>query len=1015
MQTRSACVLILLGLTTASCSESAQVTVNTGDLSRQAALVGVELDEIALRVTGRDFGTIEQTLTPESEVVRLSVPPGPARRFELAAIINLNDADLPELPAFFGEAERDLTTGANVIELPYRAQGALRLAFSVVGDDIAPNGDTITLVNEAGETIDVPVDRTTVVPVGRYRLADTNTFFDPLQAPESLTFDIAAGDVVVEDVPVFSPESQCLPNSPDIVREGCIDFAFAIEGLEVDSLLIRVNGVSIEIDADGNPLVGDNPPGVGEGQPYSIEFESAGDNPRQACTVVGGEGIGAPSQDPIAISCGPLLYPVGFSVFGPPPSQLTVTVFDGNENTLGVVPLSAGGEIASDLLVSEDQEFDTIRFILEDSGRDPSVACTDVDGFRLVDGSAAPVRVFCLQSAEPVYPTAADLGQHLLNDGPDVLRASGARCTDDATGFDACIHAGLMRTFEIPGYESCENLVITDNLEVLDWVCRADNGVVTAYSRHRSALENAFVFNPVAVGPSVPTQRAFSPIVEDRSEGFSVSGPAVVGWSNPLERGNGSFSFATSGTIYLIEGLFEDTARRVVADEITVLVAPGGVLEGTRIDVVNASYVTIGGVFVEPESTGSIVRGLGTSRFLSVGGRYDGTESAIELPAQSELRNAEVGNTSTGVFVNGSYGVVVDSRFTTVGGAAIDVAANHQRVSRVGVDSATFAVTNRFSQPGSDVWIDDLRARVATDGVVFGDVNGLRVSNSVFISEDGANIDGLDLRAITNVAVFHTTFEGFLPAIDVIGGTGFYFEGILSEGVGAYRLSDVDDAVLRDQALFTPIMNGMPEERGPIVSVESARNVRAEGRLVYAEDIFGSCLVPAGNTDIGFLQPSCVDGDGELPAPSSATADVLDTFARAGIVTDSRGERVLGESSPVLNLSPDPAMLRARVITWATTDGDCAEIVHDSVKNDALGTCENVFLEHAREVDGDGDGFCESDETCRYLPDPGGAAREAIEFETVNVSATGDGPNDPELTGIRLQIPTAFAELRMQN
>ncbi|MEO0593812.1 MAG: hypothetical protein AAFZ38_09545, partial [Myxococcota bacterium] len=132
MQTRSACVLILLGLTTASCSESAQVTVNTGDLSRQAALVGVELDEIALRVTGRDFGTIEQTLTPESEVVRLSVPPGPARRFELAAIINLNDADLPELPAFFGEAERDLTTGANVIELPYRAQGALRLAFSVV-------------------------------------------------------------------------------------------------------------------------------------------------------------------------------------------------------------------------------------------------------------------------------------------------------------------------------------------------------------------------------------------------------------------------------------------------------------------------------------------------------------------------------------------------------------------------------------------------------------------------------------------------------------------------------------------------------------------------------------------------------------------------------------------------------------------------------------------------------------------------------------------------------------------
>jgi hypothetical protein len=73
----------------------------------------------------------------------------------------------------------------------------------------------------------------------------------------------------------------------------------------------------------------------------------------------------------------------------------------------------------------------------------------------------------------PLYPAAIGWNDYVRADGVDRLTASGAACnaTTDGPRSDACVHAGELRTFEVPGRASCANLTAEDVLGAFAWTC----------------------------------------------------------------------------------------------------------------------------------------------------------------------------------------------------------------------------------------------------------------------------------------------------------------------------------------------------------------------------------------------------------------------------------------------------------------------------------------------------------------------------------------------------------------
>jgi hypothetical protein len=72
-----------------------------------------------------------------------------------------------------------------------------------------------------------------------------------------------------------------------------------------------------------------------------------------------------------------------------------------------------------------------------------------------------------------LYPTAIGWNDYVRADGPDVLSATGAPCAamTDGPYWTACIHAGEMRAFEVPGRNSCSGLTARDDLGAFEWRC----------------------------------------------------------------------------------------------------------------------------------------------------------------------------------------------------------------------------------------------------------------------------------------------------------------------------------------------------------------------------------------------------------------------------------------------------------------------------------------------------------------------------------------------------------------
>ncbi|MEL6759375.1 MAG: right-handed parallel beta-helix repeat-containing protein [Myxococcota bacterium] len=982
------------------CAERGDVRLELGALERQAALDGIQLDEIVLRVSGPGFEPIEEALTPTTETVSLQIPAGPARRFELLGIRRIDAPDLPELPAYFGEVEQAVTLGRNEIRLPYREQGAINLEPDVLGG-LTLNPDTrLTIVDESGAQLEIPVDQSVVVPAGRYRFVSPDSDPALLRAPSSLEIDVGVGQFVPTPVPLFNQDTQCLIDAPDSVRDeppGCADLDFEVFNLDGANVTLRVNGVEVQVDADGNIVSASEDLVLNPGATIDVEFVSAGDNPRQECSV--SQATGAETFD---VQCGELLYPINFEVFGDVGDGFEVELRDGpTEELLDQIPVENSGSVATDFVLPRGPDFDGLTFnATEPVGS--AVACRAVDRMRVVDGASAPIRIYCLSAPVPVYPESANLGDYVLNNGPDALSATGAPCPEDIDGFDACLHAGLFKRFVLPGYHSCDGLVVSDLAGALEWSCRTDGDEVQIFSHSLVSLR--LLFNLQVVGGQddrVPVAFDMLVSIEDRNQGFFLDTPGFTPWANPVANGNLVRDFDAPETIYILtEGAPGISNRFIEAPGVTLVVPNGLAVGGTLLRINGAPFSTISGEF--SLAGAEIHIATADADWLTVTGQFSGPGSfdlstGIQLPRQATVRHARFTDYQTGVVFAEPYGTLEDSNVeSTFIGMTVD--APHSRIRDTAISNVGVGITNSQDLAMEDLTIRDTRMLEVTLGTQLQQMANIHITGVEVIRRDSSSSGGINIINSSNVVVRHTSvsaaengaaFEVNQPSANII------FEGIVGQGRNGFTVRSGIDVVLRDSGVFAGFR--------PVQITDGSVNVRAQGTFVFADNPAEelNCTISDDSDNIGFLPNTCSASDGTLPSPSSAIAINLSSSASPGFTEPDSNDLTLLSTSPLAGLSPDPALLAVDTMVWLTDVSDaedCETGFFGSVYNAESGTCETTFLHHADEVEGDGDHFCESGERCVYLPDPGAAQRPAESFVELPIDR-------PGATDIRLLVP----------
>lgn len=200
-----------------------------------------------------------------------------------------------------------------------------------------------------------------------------------------------------------------------------------------------------------------------------------------------------------------------------------------------------------------------------------------------------------------LYPQNGSNWNDYINKGSgDIFSQPDTACnTSNTGGYRTCIHAGEIRSFELPSRSSCTNLSATDNLDALNWICKTNSkGSVTFYStalKRGKYLSNLIDWN-------TSSWQNLTITIKDGSTTLAVSNPIKL-WSNTIDTTEPATP-STSGTIYLYGTATFPTNIIISANKIALLINPNGIKlirsAGTcnsiaGIDITNRSFVWLEG------------------------------------------------------------------------------------------------------------------------------------------------------------------------------------------------------------------------------------------------------------------------------------------------------------------------------------------------------------------------------------------------------------------------------------
>ncbi|MBS1983752.1 MAG: cadherin-like domain-containing protein [Bdellovibrionales bacterium] len=618
-------------------------------------------------------------------------------------------------------------------------------------------------------------------------------------------------------------------------------------------------------------------------------------------------------------------------------------------------------------------------------------------------GSAAPTTTKSTHLVvQPVYPGFAHWGQYVQNNGTKPWNASGATCTSTTGGYKTCVHSGELMKVEVRSQTSCSNVVLTDSLSAFRWICDTTSGFVTFYStglKPGMHLSNLINF----AGPSWNNNSVTAVIT---SPSWSLSSNMLPWWSTPVTSSpalsaGASTNLSSGPAVYAVTSSQTTGGIVLNADSISVVVAPNATLTqgmsfGTLVNPgANYKYHWVEGRLNCNNMSSSYGVNLGSATYFQV---LDGLKitncasSGIVMNGgiNSLTRDVTVANSAKGIHLNyTSYATLDNVRVfnTTAANPGILLTdASNNVLSRIAVSG----------NAGDGI-------EVSSSGASYGSNNKIVALTTAQNSGDGLWIHGAAGTAAGNIVHSFVTLNNF------------------------YRGMHLQQA---SQSTASQIVatNGGTEG----VRLDGASNNKFTGTLMVGNNTSDCFVTNVTGTD-GLINTSCTNtgADGSSAYTGSTSNAVLRTTRSlassiVGKVT-SEGTNVSGASgssgltainSSVLDWTRFDNALRAwgkygaAALFSSTHQGYCStgtcQIWDWSLKNtdtvvlnrSGNGSTPNstftpgsacpsevngtitlssqtggyTYLANAIEMlgeEGNGNGLCESNETCIYTPNYG--------------------------------------------
>ncbi len=567
------------------------------------------------------------------------------------------------------------------------------------------------------------------------------------------------------------------------------------------------------------------------------------------------------------------------------------------------------------------------------------------------------VELYCTPVV-PLYPThGSGWNDYLANDGPDPFSANDQPCSGD--DYRACLHGGELRRFPLPGVSSCDGLTIQDDLSAFRWGCRttADGGVeaVSSGLAGDKGLRDLIDFDDF-------TWRLNRVRVLQNGNQIADSGPGIW-WHTPV-REAGETILGEDGIVYAVAATTPSRKFKLYNRTRTALaVAPDLELQGNGLDPVL-------------DVSGSV--------FLWIEAHVDAAERAeygiqIDRSRFVVLRHTTVRRaTSHGLQVNNPRTAPVGSHYF------YRLQSHHNGADgiRIKSDHTTLEAIETFANDGN--------------GLTFATTahNHLQGLRSAANGGHGLLLDRSDGNRIEDVASYGNGGDG----VRLVGTVDNVLQKILAtgndgDGLNLARYDGYGSTNQRLQQVTLALNSGSGIRFAEPTTLDPAGSNANRISALAAVANGGGDL--SGNLDNTFDNSRVSDGGCPAPCPAGVNEGLtLSAFVGAVTQDDSVNDSDI-DGSAYANQLDDWMAFEHPYRTWGKDGGavgsclslavpcriyDWSLAVDDTLLRDALATpdgdttvnhdwydgSQSTFLANALEMSGNGDGLCQSGETCLF-------------------------------------------------
>ncbi len=777
------------------------------------------------------------------------------------------------------------------------------------------SGTRVVLQNNGGDDLTLDAD-------GGF------TFASPMHDGESYQVTVATQPT--------SPNQTCTVNNGSSTLDGA-DVTNVNVACTTNTYNVRVNvsGLSGTVVFQNNG--GDDLPVSADGI-YSFStllFDGTGyavtvqNHPvTQVCTVSDGLGTLTGADVTVDVSC-----EQGYSIGGQVSGLASGTSFVLQNNGGDDLTIDADGVFTFAALLPNGGSYE-VTVSAQPDGQE----CTVSNGSGLVSGSdVTGLEVTCINLVLPLYlGNGASWNDYVVNDGTTLFNASDTACTGGETGgYSACIHGGERRFFQIDGETSCTGLNATDALDAFDWHCDDSLGYVRFISGRLKVdkrMSDLIDFTAPAWKENAVTVKNVTTTV--------ATSPSSRWWSNPLVIDNDGASEAemdAAGTIYLVTA---DTqaAYSMGADKVGIVIKPGVTLQGlgTGTFLGDMAVISGAGKFLWIEGS---VNALGNNHGLYLKSSRFSVVRGVRAVNATDNGVYVVGSNNNLSWVNASNcqknGVIVDGAHNLIVGVTASASYQGLSVWSWSTDTVVQNVTAVNNWP-YNVYIVNYSTNSMISGLAV--ANGSRGLLLNTYSSDNTVADVASAHNFENVYLSYNSNNTFTGRLDL---------GHLDRG--CYISYGTDPG----------LVDGTCENQG-------ASDATLTSGIDMSTSFVGKVMVddPANGSDSSGTALYPTD-----PATFDWTAFANDF--RAWGIDD-------GVAFPSVDQQAEWATGNGRIWDWslAVTDTVIRDVLPVPTGNDSITHTWSdgstvTFLRHAVEVDGDGDGLCESNETCLYTPNLG--------------------------------------------